>query len=246
MKNLILLSALIGSLVSCKKSDGFRTSTQNAESDSTAILNDPKNNLNIQTRSFIEIDSSGILMFPLEMGQSNKSRNSDYKEIPDGNYWNIIFLDTHTNEYHLLSEQKMLIFSYDYKYQEKSGIESNKDLSHIFYTVRSEDFNQDKLLNRKDPMYLYVSNMKGQNFRQISPKNQHIINWSYVESSNKILMIVQKDSDKNGEFDDYDEILTYELILGEDEKPREIFNQDFKNKLKILYDRDCKKNDKDY
>lgn len=60
---------------------------------------------------FTEIDSSRILMFPLTMGESERSDGGSfsYKSIPENSYWNIIFLDTRTNAYHLLSDKKMLI-----------------------------------------------------------------------------------------------------------------------------------------
>ncbi len=245
MKNLVFAFLIAILTVSCKKSDEFRTNSQSSDSDSI-VLNDPKNNLNIQTKSFVEIDSSGILMFPLEMSEAKRTRDMSYKDIPNGNYWNIIFLNSKTNEYHLLSQQKMLIYDYNYdEYQEERGISTSRDIPYIFYRIRSDDFNQDKLLNQQDPLYLYVSDLFGKNFRQISPKDQHLINWSYIKSSNKILMNVQKDSGKNGEFDSYDEINTYELTLGQDENPREIFSQKFKNELKILFDRDWKRIDKD-
>jgi len=52
--------------------------------DTLAILNDPKNNLNVQTNSFSEIDSSGIIMFPLSMGETTRDGGSiSYKEIPN-------------------------------------------------------------------------------------------------------------------------------------------------------------------
>ncbi len=40
--------------------------------DSVAIINNPKNNFNVQTNSFTEIDSSGIIMFPLSMSESGR------------------------------------------------------------------------------------------------------------------------------------------------------------------------------
>ena len=44
-------------------------SANNAAVDTVAIVNDPTTNVNIQASSFTEIDSSGILMFPLAPGE---------------------------------------------------------------------------------------------------------------------------------------------------------------------------------
>jgi hypothetical protein len=161
--------------------------------------------------------------------------------MPDNGYWNMIFLDSNTNEYHLLTEKKILILDYDYKYNTEEGINIAKKTDHIFYNVRSFDYNQDKLINEKDPIYLFVSDRFGKNFRQISPTNYSLNSWKYIQSSNKVVMTATKDSNNNKLFDDKDEILTFEIILDQSEMPKEVFQSDLKDKLKKLYDRDWKR-----
>ncbi|WP_449398643.1 hypothetical protein [Chryseobacterium wanjuense] len=161
--------------------------------------------------------------------------------MPNNGYWNIIFLNSNTNEYHLLTEKKILILDYDYKYKTEEGINFSGKTDHIFYNVRSVDYNQDKLINEEDPVYLFVSDKFGNNFRQISPANYSLNNWKYIQTSNKVIMTATKDSNKNKVFDDKDEILTFEVILNKSETPKEVFNEGFKDKLKKLYDRDWKR-----
>ena len=176
------------------------------------------------------------------MGENKDSdENYSYKEMPNNGFWNIVFYNTKTKETHLLTEKKVMILEYDQNYNREEGISIPKKLKHIFYEVRINDFNRDKLINEKDPIYLFVSDKKGENFRQISPKNYNLYNWSYIESSNKIIINATKDSNKNLEFDNKDEVSTFELILDLNEKPQEIFNIDLKTKLKTLYDRDWKR-----
>lgn len=214
----------------------------NPTSDSLAVVNDPKNNLNIQTNSFSEIDSSGVLMFPLSMGESEREGGSlSYKEMPNNGYWNIIFYNSKTKEYHLLSERKMVIENYDYKYSSGDNENISQTTNHIFYTIRTDDFNKDKKLTDQDPQYLFISDKFGNNFRQISPPNYNLNNWKFIKSSNKVIMTVGKDSDKNIKFDNSDEITTFEIELAKGEEAKEIFADDFKNKLKILFDRDWKR-----
>ena len=215
--------------------------TGNPIVDSVAILDDPKNNLNIQTNSFKEIDSSGILLFPLTMGESENDRNLSYKEMPDNSFWNIIFLNSNTNEYHLLSDRKMLIRNYDFKYRNNENIDIEQTNRHIFYSVTSDDYNQDNKLTEQDPKYLFISDKAGNNFRQISPANYDLQNWQFIKSVNKILLTVKKDSDKNNKFDDNDEVATFEVEIDKGTEPKEVFSTDLKNKLKILYDRDWKR-----
>ena len=240
MKKNVLFSVLILILFSCgKKEDRFESfeSSSNTESDPATI-----ENLNIQTSAFTEIDSTGILMFPLQMGQNpTEDRDYSYKKMPDNGFWNIIFLNSNTNEYHLLTENKVLILDYNYNYNAEEGGSSSKKTDHIFYTMRSQDYNRDKLLDDKDPAYLFVSDKFGNNLRQISPANYAVNTWKYIQASRKVIITATKDSNNNKVFDDGDEVSTFEIILDHSESPKEVFGSELKNKLKKLYDRDWKK-----
>ena len=237
MKKIILSSILLAVLFSCIKNTENFESSSSSQTDPDAI-----DNLNIQTNSFTEIDSTGILMFPLQMGQNpRKDGEYSYKQMPDNGYWNIVFLNSNTNEYHLLTENKVMIINYDYKYNTHEGTDISKKTDHIFYNIRSKDYNKDKLLNEKDPVYLFVSDKSGKKLRQISPADYDLNSWKYIQSSHKVIMTATKDSNKNDIFDNEDEISTFEIILDQSETPKEVFQSDLKNKLKKLYDRDWKK-----
>lgn len=236
MKIIPLILISFFALVSCNKN------LENVENSSPTQDSTLIENLNIQTKSFSEIDSTGILLFPLEMGQNKtEDRDYSYKEMPNNGYWNIIFLNSNTNEYHLLTEKKILILGFDYKYSDEEGINTSKKTNHIFYNVRIVDYNKDKLLNEKDPIYLFVSDKFGKNFRQISPNNYSLDNWKYIQNSNKVIMTATKDSNTNNLFDEEDEVSTFEIVLDKYENPKEVFQTDLKTKLKTLYDRDWKK-----
>jgi GrpB-like predicted nucleotidyltransferase (UPF0157 family) len=210
--------------------------------DSAAVVNDPKNNLNIQTSSFTEVDSSGILMFPLSMAETERNGGSLlYKDMPASSYWNIIFLNTATGQHHLLSENKMLIRNYNANYSGKNEVAIAQTKQYIFYTTVTNDYNKDKLFSHEDPAYLFVSDKAGNNFRQISPSNYNLQNWQFIKATGKIILTLKKDSDKNSKFDDTDEVTSFEVDMEKDAQPREVFADSFKNKLKILYDRDWKR-----
>jgi len=244
LRFIIFLSAVF-TLISCGQNKQEVQTPQNPDNpvmDSVAVVNNPKNNLNIQTNSFSEIDSSGILMFPLSMGESERDGGSlSYKEMPSNSYWNIIFLNSKTNEYHLLSDRKMLIRNYDFKYSSNNNVDIAQTSRQIFYSITSDDLNKDKKLTDEDPKYLFVSDKEGKKFIQISPSNYDLQNWQFIKSVNKVLMTVKKDSDKNNKFDEKDEVTTFEIEMDKGTEPKEIFSSDFKNKLKILYDRDWKR-----
>lgn len=244
LQNIIILSTIVF-LISCGQNRQVQEEQTNIDpvlADSLAILNDPKNNLNIQTNSFLEIDSSGILMFPLSMVEAEReNKRLSYKSMPSNSVWNIIFLNSKTNEYHLLSDRKMLIRDYDVKHSSYINITISKSSQYIFYTVTCDDYNKDKKLTDEDPNYLFVSDKEGNNFKQISPINYHVQSWQLLNSANKVILIVKKDSDQNGEFDDTDEVTTFEVEMGNEFVPKEVFSTEFKNKLKVLYDRDWKR-----
>lgn len=145
MKKIALYSILFIGLLSCSNHPDSIESSSASQDDKIFI-----ENLNIQTSSFTEIDSTGILMFPLQMGQNpRKDGGYSYKEMPDNGYWNIVFLNSNTNEYHLLTENKVLILNYDYKYKAEEGVNFSQKTDHIFYNIRSQDYNKDKIINEK-------------------------------------------------------------------------------------------------
>jgi len=210
--------------------------------DTVAILNDLKNNLNVQTNTFSEIDSSGIIMFPLSMGETSRDGGSlSYKEIPYSSYWNIIFYNSNNSQYHLLSERKMLISNFDIKYNSGDNVDIAFSKSNIFYKVTIDDYNKDKKLTSDDPEYLFVSDKEGNNFRQISPTGYSLKSWQFIKSTNKILMALTKDSDKDRKFGEKDEVTTFQIDIDKETQPTEIFSTEFKNKLKVLFDRDWKR-----
>lgn len=208
-----------------------------------ALLNevDPRHRLNIQMNSFSEIESSGIVMFPLSMSETNVDGGSlSYKDIPNNGFWNIIFLNSKTNDYHLLSDKKMLIRNYDFKYSENGRTDIGQTRRHIFYSITSDDFNKDKKLTEEDPRYLFVSDKEGKDFRRISPENYDLQNWKLINSTNKVLLTVKRDSDMNYKFDEKDEVTTFEVEIDKGTESIEVFSMKFKDSLKVLFDRDWK------
>ena len=239
----IFLSALTVCIcLSCGRNNNQLPSSESAgigdTIDEVSVLNDPKNILNVQTSSFTEIDSSGILMFPLSMAEKERGELL-YKGMADGNYWNMIFYNSQTGQYHLLSEQKMLINNYNE--HSDNGTSVPHTLNSLLYNITVYDYNRDKKLTTDDPQYLFITDKTGHNLQQISPSGCHLMNWNYIERTSKVIMTLRKDSNKNRVFENEDEVATFEVELGKGVKPREIFSTDFKNKLKLLFDKDWKR-----
>lgn len=54
-------------------------------------------------------------------------------------------------------------------------------------------------------------------------------------------MALTKDSDKDRKFGEKDEVTTFQIDIDKETQPTEIFSTEFKNKLKVLFDRDWKR-----
>ena len=187
------------------------------------------------------IDSSQFVIYPIVKEKadiddsygsgSNSSRRST-------TYWNLIFYNTATKQYHLLDTIKMIINSYD----REDDISGDKTAGaagladrFIFYEITTTDFNKDGELDTDDPKYLYITDRSGNNFRKITPDSLDIQNWHVVKSTGKVLIDAIKDTNHDKKFDDDDEVipLVYDLAQGGTAEP--IFSTAFKIATKKLF-----------
>jgi hypothetical protein len=245
MQKFIFTFIAAGIIISCNPKQTQPQPAKSADNtavDSAAIVTDPKNNLAVQASSFSEIDSSGILLFPLSLGETGRDKGGSfsYKDMPGSSYWNIIFYNAKTGAYHLLSERKMLISSFESKYSSVDAGGLAYSAKYIFYEVITDDYNGDKKLDGNDPQYLFVSDKEGANFRQISPSGFDMRSWQFIKSAGKVLITATKDSDNNKGFGGDDELVVFSADMDSAAPAKEIFPQAFTNKLKLLYDKDWK------
>lgn len=239
MKKTLYVLTLI-SLNACQST----TSNQSQERvdtpklDTLAIIKDAARDLNIQTKSFIEIDSSGLIILPLIIGDNTENgKNITYPDTPKSNFWNLLFYDSTTGQSHLLSERKMLFRSNDYSYGNLGNDYLTNQPHHLFYKIRVDDFNKDGNLSSTDPLYLFVSDKKGNGFRQISPDGYNLISWEYIKSTKKVIMILAKDSDGNLKFEESDEVKSFEVNLNTKISASEVISGQLKNQLKLLFEK---------
>lgn len=198
------------------------------------------------------IDSSVFVMYPLALEYSAEAGVSDgssysYSYSPT-TYWNILFYNTMTGSYHLLNDTlKMAIYSYNIQNTEgsaSSSLDFDKFINSgytqvnrlLYFSITITDFNQDGKLNSEDPSYLFVTDKAGKHFKQISPQNLNVTSWETIEATNKILMMVKKDSNGNKRFDDKDESFPLVYDLTKNTTSVEIFPSDFKLELKKKFD----------
>lgn len=233
MKFFCLIPLLV-LFASCR--DSQNETSQNL---SNAVVENQKDSLKIQTYEFEEINNTGILIFPLEMSENDNKRKTDYKDVGNYGHWNLVFYNTQTKNYHLLSDQKMIIERYFIP--DLDELKKEEQLPFLFFTIKIDDYNQDRLLDHKDPTYLFITDLEGKNLKQISPKNMDLVDWKYIQSSKNLILSSKVDSDKNRKFDHYDEIRSFILPIDSLNQPKELFSEEFKDELKELFKRDWKK-----
>ena len=81
----------------------------------------------------------------------------------------------------------------------------------LVYTLADMDTNKDGRLDANDIKTLYISEISGERFTKISTDFQELIDWSLVESRNRLYYRSIEDTNKNGEFDKND-VVHYHFV----------------------------------
>lgn len=177
--------------------------------------------------------NSNFVLMPLgNRQQRNKSSKSFYRS----NYgssadWNVLFLNPLTGEKNLLTKQKIRITSIRTNIAQGGKILTTG----ILYLATLSDYNQDKILDGRDPTYLFLSSTDGRNFRQISPRNETILYHHIIPDKDAILIKTRKDSNQDKKFNHQDTIGIYTIRLKEDGQPVELLDKPFQDKIIHLY-----------
>lgn len=179
----------------------------------------------------IQFEGSNVLVFTignLTLGDINKKgsyestgsyegvagfnvSNSMENEIT-GYLQNLKFQEVGSDSLHVLTDKVMLI-------ERVSFLKSNKML---VYVLADSDTNQDGAIDSNDIKSLYTSTDLGKNFSKVSTELHELIDWKFLESTNKIYFRTIEDTNKNGAFDDKDKI-HYHLVNLKDNKISEYF-----------------------
>lgn len=85
----------------------------------------------------------------------------------------------------------------------------------LVYTLADMDTNKDGKLDANDIKSLYISDISGDKFTKISADFQELIDWSLLESKNRLYFRTIEDTNKNGEFDKNDVVHYHYLNLSD-------------------------------
>lgn len=171
-----------------------------------------------------QLDSSEYFLIPRLLDDSNKDQFDKGKGfVLWGHYTDILFYNTKTNQVKKICQDKLALISpflqkrSSYYEQEKVPDLSNNILpKHIIYSITTDDFNGDRVLDSDDPSYLYVSTKTGEQLRQITPNGFDVISWTISKDKKIILVKGRTDKNKNKKFGNGDDQLYYRIDLNDD------------------------------
>jgi uncharacterized protein YxjI len=81
----------------------------------------------------------------------------------------------------------------------------------MVYTLTDSDTNKDGKIDTGDIKTLYLSDISGENFTKVSSDLQELVDWSLIESKNRLYFRTIEDTNQNGQFDKND-VLHYNYI----------------------------------
>ena len=185
------------------------------------------------------IDSTDYVIYPLSVSENDESDNgSIYKSSSRSSvYHNIIFYNLVTKKYHLLDNRKMLITAYSVKdgsvdYPANSGI--NQSSRFIYYKAIVKDYNGDGKLDMGDPEYLFMSDLKGSYFTQISPDDMNVATWQEIPKKGKLLIELTTDTNGDKKFEHEGTSIPYVYDVNNDKMAKPVFNKPFTDSVSNL------------
>lgn len=137
---------------------------------------------------------------------------------------NLVFYNLLSGESYPLVNDSIHILSF--------ALHKEFELPLIFYRVVKEDYNEDEKFNSFDPVMLYVSNLDGSDFKQITPEDEYFIDYTLYKQTNSILIKTAIDSNKDKKYLVDDETNFRSMQLSEPKFAENIFNSAIKDTLR--------------
>lgn len=136
---------------------------------------------------------------------------------------NMLFYNSFTQEKYPLTETNLHIISF--------GLHREYGRKMIFYRVVLNDYNGDGFFNDDDPVVLFVSDLYGQNFIQVTSDEERFLEYTYNEETKTIMIKTLIDSDSNKKFNSMDEVCFSTMKVLEPAMATKIFTDDMKQSL---------------
>lgn len=225
MKNYLKYIALviIGSLASCKD-----------EAPTPKVIYDSTNKANVAVKADssqieiadlpIQMEGTNYLIHPVgdlrvfERGTKARYGSSSVNDVSftisnlgeyeiTGYLQNLKFQKTDSDSIRPLTDKPLLILTATYL----KTVADKTQNQIMVYTLADSDTNKDSKIDTGDIKTLYLSNISGENFTKISEDFQELVDWSLIESKNRLYFRTIEDTNQNGQFDKND-VLHYNYI----------------------------------
>jgi len=180
------------------------------------------------------IDSTNQVIFPISTQRYKggaKFRSSGYEPGDYARYWNILFYNSLTGKTNLLTESKIRISDFKCNIPKSGSILKNR----ILFEIGDIDYNEDKILNSKDPLHLFVSKIDGSELTRLSPINEYLEYYKIIPNSNKIIFKTKRDEDRDFDFDKDDQFIWYQIDLSETNSLVEVLSNTERKLIEKLY-----------
>ncbi len=147
----------------------------------------------------VAVDSSDIIIFQINFNNNKKSRKFKSSYNKKSGYYNystqnlLFFNCLNDSSYLLMPDSAIHIARYHVNNYETYGQYAAK---YIFYEIRKPG----RTAYNNNPEYLYVSDIDGSNFRQLSPDSSHLNYWAVPGKNNVLIMNYLTDSNHDGKF----------------------------------------------
>jgi len=238
MNKLICLIIIIG-LFSCqdRKPKIENIDTENlTQVQIDSILNEFK----FQYENPIILDSTNQILIPIStklLKRKTSYSKDGYYTDDFPRYWNVLFYNRSTGKTNLLTNEKFRISEINTKNKDDDYEESENVLNgKILYTISDKDYNHDGKLNRKDPEFLFVSELDGNGLLRISPENEDLVHYEVIRKSNEIIIETRRDINNDLIFDHQDELIWYKSKMENNIwKNTEIIDSLNRQKIEKLY-----------
>jgi len=120
---------------------------------------------------------------------------------------NLKFQKTDSDSIRPLSDKPILILTATYL----KPVADKTQNKIMVYTLTDSDTNKDGKIDTSDIKTLYLSDISGENFTKVSADLEELVDWSLIESKNRLYFRTIEDTNQNGQFDKND-VLHYNYI----------------------------------
>ena len=225
MKNSLKYIALVivGTLVSCKDDAQKPKVIYDAASKTNVVAKTDSTQIEIADLP-IQMEGTSYLIHPVgdlrvfEKGTKSRYGSSSVNDVSftisnlgeyeiTGYLQNLKFQKVDSDSIRPLTDKPALILTATYL----KTVADRTQNQIMVYTLADSDTNKDGKIDSSDIKTLYLSNISGEHFTKVSEDLQELVDWSLIESKNRLYFRTVEDTNKNGQFDKND-VLHYNYI----------------------------------